>query len=440
MDIDWFIPKVSQGESKTRATIFVHIVLSSIFILCTLHVANLILESNSNFPFINLTLGLICLTIFYKITGSIAITGNIISLVIFCVLFKLGLTTGGIFSEDIHSLYLTPLLAFSIIGLRSGLFWFAISVIATIYTFFIAGSIDEVEYFRNQTRHFEPNYYVMLCLVNLIIISTTLTVFHLQYKKLIKKIKENQRALIKKTKLLELTQEKLMKSNKALDQYAHTTAHDLKQPIRTIYSFTQLLGKELKKENPREIKKDEYLSIIQESSASMNQMVDDLLEYSKLVNIDNTNFTKVNLTRVIETAQSNLKNLIDSSKTTIYCQSLPTLNANQTQITQLFQNLLYNAIKFGALGRTPEIHIECKEKEEEFIFTVSDNGIGIEKKELENIFQPFNKLHSAKDYEGSGIGLATCKKIAELHGGKIWATSTFGEGANFYFTINKTLE
>jgi len=439
MGIDWFINPSDKKEKQTKTRIFVYVSLFAMLNLFGIYLIDYVGGIESDFPFLSFAIGIGIMLLLFKITNSFFAVGNIFAAALCFVLFKLGLETGGIFSEDIHCLYIVPLIAFLIVGPRSGFFWLFITICLTVYTFIIADTPEHIAVFRNQTHEFPKVYYLMICFVNLILTSSFLTIFHLQYKKLIRKFKRNQNDLEQQAKQLKEIEQKLLTSNAALDQYAYTTAHDLKQPIRTIHSFTGLLAKELNSENPRVDKKEEYLEIIQKSSSNMNQMVSDLLEYSTLSNIGNSNNKLVDISLVIDNVTTNLKDLINSTGTKITIEPMPTLKGNQVQLNQLFLNLIYNALKFRSKERSPEILISHKPKNDFHHFIIKDNGIGIAKKNLSEIFSPFKKLHSQRDFEGSGIGLATCKKIIELHDGKIWAESKLDMGTSFHFTISKHL-
>ncbi len=431
----WLVPKFEIQEDNTRATIFVYTLFLCAILLLSLYIINSFFDLNSGFPFISMFVAICLLLLLFKITKSFQIIGNIISALIAISIFNLSLKTGGIFSEDTHALFIVPVIAFVISGKRSGLFWIFIAAMLILYHYFQAGTAQEINYFRSQTDQFNKTYYLVISLIALILTTIPLFIFKIQYEKLITKLEKNREYLQDKKNKLQETQTKLEISNKELDQYAHTTAHDLKQPIRTIYSFTGLLKKELEKNKLENENTKEYIDIIQKSSKNMNQLITDLLEFSQLSN--KTLKTEVDLNLIVEDVKISLKNLIEKTSTVIDNNKLPTIEGVPIQIFQLLQNLISNAIKFKKNNTSPKITIESTEGPNYFTISVTDNGIGINPVDSTKIFTPFKKLHHTSEYEGSGIGLATCKKIIENHKGKIWVESKLDFGSTFYFTLKK---
>jgi len=230
-------------------------------------------------------------------------------------------------------------------------------------------------------------------------------------------------------------------SNSELENFAYMVSHDLKEPLRNILGFTQLLKKNYS-ENLDPIGKD-YLDFIVNGGTRMNTLITSLLDYSK-VNTGQYNFTPVKIESVLAIASGNLMNQILESKAFIRTQvSTPTnIQADLMRMSQLFQNLLANAMRFAKTGEDnqPIIDISGFETDEFWQFSVADNGVGIQPSNLTEVFSLFRKFsHPKQKQKGAGIGLAICKKIVEQHGGKIWVESVYGEGATFYFTISKKL-
>lgn len=233
-------------------------------------------------------------------------------------------------------------------------------------------------------------------------------------------------------KLKELVEE-LRRSNYELQQFTFITSHDLQEPLRSIASFSQLLERRYK--GKLDSSADEYIDFIVDGAMRMKEMIQGLLEYSLVGKGENFQSTDVNET--IDIVLSNLKRLIDENEAEITHERLPTITADSRQLVQIFQNLIGNAVKFKKPDIPPKIHISAvlDAKNNEYIFSVSDNGIGIETKYRDKIFDIFKRLHTIDEYGGTGIGLAICKRIVEHHGGKIWAESEYGVGSTFYFTI-----
>lgn len=227
--------------------------------------------------------------------------------------------------------------------------------------------------------------------------------------------------------------ENLAKKNAELEQFVYIASHDLREPLRTTAGFAELLKRQYG-ENLDD-KATSYLNFILSSTERMRVLINDLLEYSR-IGADSKR-QDVDLDDLVKNVLADLGTAIKESNATITVGHLPVVNGYATAIKQLFQNLIANAIKFKKKDVDPEIRIESQEMESEWKFSVRDNGIGINPKFKEKIFMIFQRLHHRNEYEGSGIGLAHCKKIVEMHNGKIWIESEPGEGCTFYFTFPK---
>lgn len=244
----------------------------------------------------------------------------------------------------------------------------------------------------------------------------------IEHRKLIQKKLENQT-------------QRLKASNQALENFAYIASHDLKQPIRSITSFIQLLRADT--QNKLSHVSVKYLQIIVDGAKKMNLLIDDLLAYAKL-GTQQLQFQQLDFQDILLVVTNNLKRLIDKRKVIIeISENMPIIKGHFTQIQQLTQNLLENAIKFCT--HKPKITIQVAEKERAWLFSVKDNGIGMDTKNLEKVFTIFTRLHTDEEYMGTGIGLSICKKVVEIHSGKIWAESTVGKGTTFFFTIAKDL-
>jgi light-regulated signal transduction histidine kinase (bacteriophytochrome) len=266
---------------------------------------------------------------------------------------------------------------------------------------------------------------------------------------------------------------KLAESNHELEQFAYIVSHDLQSPLQTTMGFARLLGK--KYEAILDEKATHYIDRIVEGSNRMNHLIKDLLEYSR-IQTKAKSFEEIDLNSVFQEVLFSLEWSIKKTEAEITCQQpLPTVMGDRTQLQQLLQNLINNAIKFQQPDRKPTINISVepltnlpqtrtnltenycgnsanlplesagliqtierpsdKVQEDEWRFSIEDNGIGIPLKEFEHIFQIFQRLHTDREYPGTGIGLTICKKIVERHGGKIWLNSEVGVGTTFYFTL-----
>jgi light-regulated signal transduction histidine kinase (bacteriophytochrome) len=235
-------------------------------------------------------------------------------------------------------------------------------------------------------------------------------------------------------KLEQLNQE-LQRSNRELEEFAYVVSHDLQQPLQTITGFAELLLA-LKSEINLEQEAEEYVSPILEEGIRMQELIQNLLEYSR-VGTKKRNFEPTDCQEILRKSLGHLHSAIEESRAIIASETLPTLRGDRIQLGQLFQNLIGNGIKYQRPNIQPKIVISVQEKPEEWLFRVEDNGIGIKPENFDRIFQVFQRLHTHQDYPGSGVGLAICKKIVERHQGKIWLESEWGIGTTFYFTLPK---
>jgi PAS domain S-box-containing protein len=230
--------------------------------------------------------------------------------------------------------------------------------------------------------------------------------------------------------------EELKRSNAELEQFAYVASHDLQEPLRMVSSYTQLLLRRFGEKFDGDSR--EFMGYIVDGAARMKQLIEDLLEYSR-VGTRGKEFREVPLEEALRRAVSNLRASIQETSAAVSWEALPTVVADDTQLTQLFQNLIGNALKFRSAS-VPRIVVASKENERDWQFTVRDNGIGIEPQYFERIFMVFQRLHNKAEYPGTGIGLAICKKVIERHGGRIWVESRPGEGSAFHFTLPKRIE
>lgn len=223
----------------------------------------------------------------------------------------------------------------------------------------------------------------------------------------------------------------LERSNAELEEFAYVTSHDLQEPLRMVSSYLQLL--ERRYQGRLDSEADEFIAYAVDGATRMRDMINDLLDYSR-VDTRGKHFEPTDCEAVLDRTLENLKMVVEESGAVVSHDPLPTVMADNVQLIQLFQNLIGNAIKFCG-KEPPRIHILAEQKGKEWVFSVRDNGIGIDPEYAERIFQIFQRLHSRKEYPGTGIGLAICRRIVERHGGHIWVKSQPGTGSTFYFTI-----
>lgn len=218
-----------------------------------------------------------------------------------------------------------------------------------------------------------------------------------------------------------------------LDQFAFIAAHDLQEPLRTVVSFTQLIKK--KYANELGNKADEYMGYVIDGAMKMKSLLDDLLAYSQIGSYKKP-FEKCDANKIVKSVLRDLKIIIEKNDAIIHLSDLPEIKADKSEIKKVFHNLIINAIKYSG-DDDPEVYISATEEEDNWCFSVHDNGIGIDEKFHERIFLIFQRLNKKGDILGTGIGLAICKKVIDYHKGEIWVESDPGQGSTFYFTIPK---
>ncbi len=233
---------------------------------------------------------------------------------------------------------------------------------------------------------------------------------------------------------LQKTLVELTHSNEELRQFAYVASHDLQEPLRMVASYTELLARRYSSQLDDEARK--FILYAVEGATRMQQLIDDLLLFSR-VGTRKLPQESVSTEELLATALHNLQAAIDESGAEITRDELPTVRADSSQMLQLFQNLVGNAIKFRRPGEPPRIHVSACTLGQEWQFSITDNGIGIDPQFSERIFTIFQRLHAREQYPGTGIGLAICKRIVERHGGRIWVESVPGQGSTFHFTLGR---
>ncbi len=245
-----------------------------------------------------------------------------------------------------------------------------------------------------------------------------------------KLVRERQDLLLARQKL-EKSLAELARSNSDLQQFAYVASHDLQEPLRMVASYTQLLAKRYKGKLDQDA--DEFIAFAVNGANRMQALIQDLLAFSR-VDTQGQHFEPTSVETLFGYALDNLKGGIEESGAVVTHDPLPTVKGDERQLLHLLQNLLSNAIKFRKQD-PPLVHISAEKRDREWLFSVRDNGIGIDPQYAERIFVIFQRLHTNAEYPGTGIGLSLCKKIVERHGGRIWMESQLGQGAAFFFTL-----
>ncbi len=234
---------------------------------------------------------------------------------------------------------------------------------------------------------------------------------------------------------IELQNKLLISKNNELEQFTHIISHDLQEPLLSLISYSKLLEEEYQDKLDEEGKI--FVQFINKSAIRMQNLISGLSQLARINKREDILLTDIS--NLMQEVKDDLSSIINKYNAIITFENLPSIICYPTYIRLLFQNLISNAIKFSKQGIQPKIQISYSEREMDWLFQVKDNGIGIDSKNSQQIFLIFKRLHSDKDYSGNGIGLAHCKKIIEIHNGKIWVDSIVGEGSTFNFTIPKKI-
>ena len=374
---------------------------------------------------------------FFKKKGNINLSGNILSVVWFLTLLSILLKTGGIhscFIPWIYSIIFVMVLVESYIWATA---WFCVASISCVGLFIAGRNFPEI----NVTNFSDLDTLISYLTVGFFMF-TNLVVFEKHQVFVITLLKErNNQLKSQKQEIanhfneLEKLQQKLTATNQELQIFAYAASHDLKEPLRMIGMYTQLIKRKL--QSNLDSNTEEYMFFVTDGVKRMQQLLDNLLAYS-LLGKNQKDAVLIDLNEKIQTVKQNLIVLTQETQAEILCDNLPTIMGSKTEMAQLFQNIIANALKFRKANVKPIINISCLENPREYIISISDNGIGIRAEDQERIFDIFTRLNGHDAYEGTGIGLATCKKILANQNGKIWVSSTEGVGTTFYFTLPKT--
>ena len=360
--------------------------------------------------------------------------------------------TGGVLSDNLLWLIISPLIALLFSNKKSGFFWLCCLLFFSTYLYFFE---NDVNHPQNINQQVDITYYYISYSFLFLFIFGIVIIFEIGQSLIIKMLNE-KKILLEQQKLqisqkndelelahselklknieLEVTQAKLIYTNGELENFASAASHDLKEPLRMIGMYTGLSKKRMLTLQDKPTV--EYMGYVTDGVDRMQRLLDDLLQYSRTGKKQEDN-KEIDLNAVLFVVISNLVATMKDTHATIVINELPTIKGSTTEMIQLFQNLIANSIKFRKADVIPEIKITATDEGDNYLISLDDNGIGIKKEFHDRVFAIFERLHSRSEFEGSGIGLATCKKIVAGAGGKIWLDSTEGVGTTFYFTFPK---
>lgn len=384
--------------------------------------------------------------------GNLVLASNCLALLCFVLMSTSVPNSGGLFSDNLLWLIISPLIALLFGNKKSGFFWLCCLFLFSTYLYLYGTTENHAQLFNQQvniTYYYISYSFLFLFIFGIVIIfeiGQTLIIKMLNVKTLLleqQKLEISQKneeieaayeQLQIKNAELEATQAKLIYTNGELENFAYAAAHDLKEPLRMIGMYTVLSKKRMVTLQDKPT--IEYMTYVTDGVDRMQRLLDDLLQYSR-TGRKKEDSKEVDLNSILFVVISNMVATMKDTQATIIINDLPTVEGSTTEMIQLFQNLIANAIKFRKADVIPEIKITAIDEGDNYLISLDDNGIGIKEEFHEKVFAIFERLHSRNEFEGSGIGLATCKKIVAGAGGKIWLDSTEGVGTTFFFTFPK---
>ena len=436
----WLIPDKAKDHPwsvrKARTLVYIHLFL--FFSAFVFFLANTFIFHDMETPPLGwATLVAILLILIFKKWGSFHLSGNLLSLITFLGWFSITFESGGLYSDNLQWMLVSPLLALLFSSVYSGLFWLGALIAGSTYLY-LEHAQAKVD-FISQMEQYSPFYYYTSYAGLFVVLVLIVIIFAVGQKQIIAAILEKQEELARQkaelseqTRLLQEAERKLLAINKELEQFAYAASHDLKEPLRMIGSYTQLIRRRL--DDNSDTTTTEFFGYVTDGVHRMEKLLNDLLEYSRLGRRPEK-LADIDLNNTVMMVMGNIMTTMESTNAALSASHLPVVKATSTEMMQLFQNLISNSIKFRRPDVAPKIDIRYKTDKTNHIFSFQDNGIGIPAEYQQSVFNLFERLHSRSDYEGTGIGLATCKKIVNNMGGNIWVEKSDSSGTEFVFTI-----
>ncbi len=433
-------PKLmDHGLTHWKARLLISVLLFLVLSAVLLEISFLLFPSSDHPPLLFAIIFGVSVIFLFKKTGNFTIAGNVLAAIPFFVLIYIVPETGGLFSDNLLWLVISPLIAILFTNRISGFVWLAAIVAFTVFLY-LSGH-DSPQYFYTKIQEAGTLYYVISYAGLFVLVVSIVLLFGTGQSMIIKTLDEKQLELTKQKAELAEQKESLQKAqiqlraiNEELEQFAYAASHDLKEPLRMIKVYTQFIEKKVK--NQLDNSTSEYFDFVTGGVTRMERLLTDLLEYSRLGRSNRT-AKDTDLNDVLLAVTNNLMVTMQETDAAIVSNQLPVLKSTSTEMIQLFQNLIANSIKFRQQDVNPEIKIKHEEEGESHHFYIMDNGIGIPKEACSRVFNIFERLHGRTEYEGTGIGLATCKKIIDNMGGRIWVEPGEKVGTIFQIVIPK---
>ena len=439
--IERLIPDNLKSDSYAfrKAKVLTYVHLSLILLGSILWVCQIFILKNDPIPLWISVLWGVSLVVLFKKMGNLIIASNLIAAALAVPVALFVPETGGLHSDNLLWLIIAPLVALLFGNRKSGLVWLGLLLIFTTYLWQNDGvfQANQLSKTVGNADYYFISYFSLFAAIFVIVMlfesGQLLIIKMLQEQKAILRQQSEQISL--KNDELKIIEDRLNESLRELENFAYAASHDLKEPLRMIGMYTQLLKKRIG--GQLEGSNAEFMGYVTDGVGRMQVLLDDLLKYSRLGKEEH-DVRNVDLNKTLFVVIHNLTAAMKETDAAIIVTPLPMVMASSVEMTQLFQNLISNAVKFRRKGTPPMIEIRVVEmSKSKYRFMIADNGIGIPEQHQDRVFNIFERLNARTDYEGSGIGLATCKKIVQNAGGEIWLESTEGVGTTFFFTLPK---
>lgn len=440
--IDRLIPKGKLTEKHDLFTqrCFIAIMLLMFSFAFASFITKRLTNYEDPFPFWLIIILIPILLFVNKGMNKTVIAINVFNGILFIILAVLMIETGGIFSMNTKWLLIILFLSLLYLPITQMLVWMGLSLAL------LCGIYWGVDVDVTSIPGFDKNTYLIDCLLFITMISIFFAIFYRFQTLLRENIDRKKQASERQTEKLRLQAEKieevskqLEESNQQLKNYAHTTSHDLRQPLRTISSFVQLMQKDIEQNKVTDATK-EYMAFVLDASRKGNRLVDDILVHAQVEHLGKETKELISTDFLLKNVTRSLKRQIEETKAEItVANKLPAIYGNPIEIERVFQNLISNALKYAKENMPPQLNISCITDSTSHTFLIEDKGIGIQKENLLTIFDRFVQEKRANKF-GQGIGLANCKSIIENHGGKIWIESELDQYTRMFFTIPKMVK